>query len=117
MNNWKSDHKPKMIDIYILNLIKAPIKPHYKTYLNMKISSISWNTRKELKNYLIKNYQQNPDKYGYISNRYYHGTKYLVNYIYNNYAWEGNQVKNPKKTEYSSDQLYVEFKEIVAMTI
>ncbi|PQM69345.1 MAG: hypothetical protein CML70_03780, partial [Rhodobacterales bacterium] len=61
---------------------------------NMSAVNIS---QKELTQYLIKNYRDNPDKYGYISSRYYHGIKYLVNYIFNNYSWNGNVQESKSK--------------------
>ena len=108
MDIYKGEHKPKMIDYTILNLIRAPIKPHYKIYLKMRISSLPWQSRKKLTEYLVKNYKDNTDKYGYISNRYYHGVKYLANYIFNNYSWNGTLEENKQNPKFSTNQLYFE---------
>ena len=117
MNAYIGEHKPKMIDHYILHLIRAPLKPHYKTYLKMKINGLNWKTRKELTQYLIKNYRDNPDKYGYISSRYYHGVKYLVNYIFNNYSWNGNVQESKSKKQFCTDQIYFEITPVSFLTI
>ena len=117
MNAYKGEHKPKMIDHNILNLIRAPIKPHYKTYLKMKINGLPWKNRKELTQFLIKNHRENPDKYGYISSRYYHGVKYLVNYIFNNYSWNGTVQEIKSKKQFSTNQLYFDIDPISFLSI
>ena len=107
MTSYKSIHKPRLINPAILNLLKAPANPHYKIYIKLKLSNLPWKDRKILTKYLVSNYVNNQDKYQYISNRYYHGIKYLTNYIFNNYAWEGtDQVMPKEKLEFDKDQIF-----------
>ena len=118
MSSWKSAYKPRMIHPDILMQIRAPQRPHYKVYLETKISGMGWQNRKNLTKFLLNNYNSNPDKYQYISNRYYHGTKYLVNYIFQNYSYDKDYCPNiKKKSKFDSDQLYFEIDSIKFISI
>ena len=118
MSNWKTMHKPKMIHPDILERIRAPQRPHYKVYLETKINSLGWQNRKNLTNYLVNNYKDNPEKYQYISNRYYHGVKYLANYIFANYSYDKEYNLNVKKEcKFGRDQLYFDLNKIEFISI